>query len=88
MQTGTVIAAIAVEDFLVTAYTQEAMEDFQNAMKPKYNIKRLERPRRYLGWKLHHHPDGSIALSQRLLIDKTMEEANMLNASGKRTPYL
>lgn len=87
MQTGTVFVSIAVDDFLVTDSTPEAIDDFFNAMKTEYNIKRLAERRRYLRWHIHYHTDGSIALSQRLLIDKKLEEANMLYANGKRTPY-
>lgn len=87
MKTGTVISMITVEDFLVTASTKEEMDYFHNEMKTKYNIKRLGRPTRYLGGHFHHHPDGRIALRKRLLIDKTLEEANMLQANGKSTPY-
>lgn len=87
MPSGDVIAAIAIDDFLVTAQNNRAMDEFYNVMKTRYNIKRLGRPRRYLGWHCHYKKDGSIALSQRLLIDQTLQHANMINANGKSTPF-
>lgn len=54
MPAGAVIAAIAVEDLLVATETSEALEHFAAALKTKYNIKRLGRPHRYLGWHFHY----------------------------------
>lgn len=48
MPSGTIIAAMAIEDFLVTAQKPQAMEEFYAIMKKKYDIKRLGRPERYL----------------------------------------
>lgn len=59
-----------MDDFLSTASTKEAMNNFYEAISKKYEIKRLCRPRRFLGSHFHYGEDGSIALSQRLLIDK------------------
>lgn len=49
MPPGTVIEAIAVDEFLVTAQTKAAMDEFYTKMQQKYDIKRLVRPTRYLG---------------------------------------
>lgn len=64
------------------------MDDFHQFMSTKYDIKRLGRPSRYLGWHFHYHGDGTIALIQRLLIDKTLTDERMLHINGKHTPYL
>lgn len=82
-----VIAAIAVDDFLVAAQTPATMDEFDEALKMKYNIKRLGKPRRYLGWHFNYGKDGSIALNQRLLIDQTLTHAGFMDANGKLTPY-
>lgn len=87
MPAGSVIAAIAVDDFLVTAETNEAMDQFTQALKVKYDIKRLGRPQRYLARHCHYEEDGSVALSQRLLIDQALTHAGILDANGKMTPY-
>lgn len=87
MQAGTVIAAVAIDDFIVAAENTKAMDQFYAAMKERYDIKRLGRPGRYLGWHCHYTADGRVALSQRLLIDKTLKGAGMLNCNGKRTPF-
>lgn len=87
MEEGVLIMAVAVDDFLVTASNAKVMDEFYHVMKAKYDIKRLGRPRRYLGWHFHYAEDGSIALSQRGLIDKTLQDADMLMANGKHTPY-
>lgn len=86
LKTGIVIMAIAVDDFLVTALTTTAMDAFHNTMFTKYKIKRLGRPRRYLGMHFHYDTDGSIAISQRLNIDKTLNDVGMVVANGKHTP--
>lgn len=51
---GSVIAAVAIDDFLVASENIEAMNEFYNKMSTKYNIKRLGRPTRYLGWHFHY----------------------------------
>lgn len=87
MPAGTVIDEVAVNYFLVTAENAEEMEEFTAALKMKYDIKRLGRPKRYLGWHCHYEPNGSIALSQRLLIDQALNHAGMLDSNVKMTPY-
>lgn len=79
MQSGTVVAAIAVDDFLVAVEMPEAMDAFDKALRAKYKIKRLGRPQRYLGWHFHYQDDGSVELSQRLLIDQTLNDAGLIN---------
>lgn len=39
MPSGTVISAVAVEDFLFAAETTKATEEFEAALKTKYDIK-------------------------------------------------
>lgn len=88
MYEGKVIMAIAAEDFLGTASTPEAMDVFYIAMTTKCNNKRLGRQRRYVGWNLDYYDKGWIAWSQPPLIDKTVQDGDMLTASGRNTPYL
>lgn len=40
--------AIAVDDFLATASSKEAMTEFHDIMRTRYKIKRLGKPKRYL----------------------------------------
>lgn len=87
VSTGTIIMAIAVDDFLATASSPKAMDKFHNIMSTRYKIKRLGRPRRYLGCHFHYKLNGTIALSQLVHIDKTLNDAGMLRANGKHTPY-
>lgn len=87
MPSGGVIAAVAIDDFLVAAENHKEMNDFYDMMRTKYNIKRLGMPTRYLGWHFHYAANGSIALIQRLLVYKTLQEADMLNTHRKSTPY-
>ena len=84
---GTMLIALAVDEFLVAAETDEAMDHFHSWLTAKYNVERLRRPRTYLGWHFNYHPDGSIALLQKLLIDKTLADTGLTNANGKSTPY-
>lgn len=42
MLLGTVVAAIAVDDFLVAAERPRAMDEFEKALKAKYNINSWE----------------------------------------------
>lgn len=87
LASGTVVVAVTVDDFLATASTMEAMNEFYKIMTSKYNIKRLGTPKRYLGWHFHHGPAGSIAISKRLLIDETLQDGNRVNANGKHSQY-
>lgn len=87
MKSGTIVDAIAIDDFLFAAETKEAMDEFFQTMKERYDIKLLGRPTRYLGCHCHYEQDGSMALSQRLLIDKTLKHAGMLNCNGRHMPY-
>lgn len=88
MPSGMVIAAFAMDEFLVTAEKLTTRNEFYNIMSTKYDIKRLGKPKRYLGWHFHHAEDGSIALSQRLLMYKTLQDAGLLDVNGKATTYL
>lgn len=63
------------------------MEEFADIMNRRYDIKRLGRPKRYLGCNCHYHEDSSMALSQRIHIDKALQDAEMLDANGKHTPF-
>lgn len=63
MPSGTVIAAIAVDYFLITAETTKAMDEFAEALTTKYKIKRLGEHSRYPGWHFRYTRDGSVALS-------------------------
>lgn len=87
MPSGAITAAIAIEDFLVTAQAPKAMDEFYNVTKANYGIKRLGRPSRYLGWHCHYHDDVSMALNQRLEVDKTLDHSNMIGCNGKHTPF-
>lgn len=84
---GTVIAPIAFDDFLATSSTTASMDDFHRLILNKYDIKRLGEPKRFLGWFFHHKKDGTIALNQWLLIDKTLSDANMVHFNRNATPY-
>lgn len=87
VQGAELIMAVAVDDFLAAASIMKAIDDFYDVVKTKFDIKLLGRPRRYLGRHFHYHKDGNIALSQRLLIDKTLKDGDMIHANGKYTPY-
>lgn len=50
MLSGAVIAAIPVDNFLVAEETPSGMDEFVCALRTKYEIKRLGKPHRYLGW--------------------------------------
>lgn len=63
------------------------MNEFYDAMKQKYDVKRLGRPKRYLLWHCHYYKDGSMELSQRLEVDKTLQHATMLGCNGNHTPF-
>lgn len=63
--------AVAVDNFLATSSTLKSMDELYDLIKTKYNIKTLERPKRYLRWHFHYK-DGGIALSQNFLIDNTL----------------
>lgn len=84
---GTIIMAVAVDDFLVTASTPESMNKFEDINKAKYKIKRLGKPKRYLSWHIHYNEYGDKALSQRILIDKTLNDAILIIVNRKGTPY-
>lgn len=86
MESGPIVVAVTVDDLLGTAPNKAAMKEFHTKMAQKYNIKRLGRPSRYLGWHFHY-TDNGIELSQRLMIDKTLHDADMINDNGKHTPY-
>lgn len=73
-KSGTIIAAIAVDDFLAAASTKAAMDEFYHFLNARYAVKRLGRPARYLGWYFHYSENGDVKLSQRLLIDQTLAE--------------
>lgn len=63
------------------------MDEFYRVMQTKYDTKRLGMPQRYLGWHIHNASDGIIALIQRLLIDQKLQDAGLLDANVKSTPY-
>lgn len=81
------MAAIAIDDFLVAAENQTAMDEFYNTMQKRYDIKRLGWPNRYLGWLCHYDGNGGVSLCQILLTDKTLKEACLIHCNGKNTPY-
>lgn len=58
MPSGTIIAAVAIDDFIVAAETEAAMNEFYEAMKERYDIKRLGKPSRYLRWHCHYCDNG------------------------------
>lgn len=84
--TGTAISAISVDDFLATASTKESMDELYKIMKAKYDIKLFGRPKRFLGRYFRYSADGTFALSQRLLIDQTIADANMVHVNGNSSP--
>lgn len=86
-KSGILIAAIALDNFLVTASTTKAIYDFQNVMKRKYQIKRLGKPKRFLGWYFQYNNDGAVSITQELLSDKTRADVGMLHVNGTRKPY-
>lgn len=86
-RTATVITEIAVYDFLSTSSENEAMDEFHSIMKVNYDIYLLGRPKRFLGWYFHHQTDVTIALSQGLIINKTLVYSNILHVNGKGSPY-
>lgn len=78
MPSVTVIASIDIYDFLVTAQTPKAMDEFCSVMKNSYDIKKIGSIARHLGWHCHFYGDCTIALSQRLEVDKKVSHANMV----------
>lgn len=60
-KSGSVIMAVAVDDFPATASTMEAMDELYSVLKEKYKAKRLGRPKQYLGWNFHYEK-GEVAL--------------------------
>lgn len=87
MPCGTIITAIAIDDVLVTAQTPKTMDDFYTVMKKKYDINRLSMQSTYLGCHSHYYDDGTIALSQRLEVDKTLTHADIIRCNGIHTPF-
>lgn len=57
-------------------------------MNARYSVKRLVRPKRYLGWFFHYMGNGDVGLSQSLLIEQTLDAAGMTKCQAKKTPYV
>lgn len=85
---GTIAMAITVDDFLVVASTKELVDTFYTQMSTKYSLKRLGKPRDYLGWNIEFADDGAITISQPALAKVTIENANMAFCNGCKTPYI
>lgn len=52
----------------------------------KHKIKNVVRPGQYLVWHFHYSRAGIIAISERLLIEKKLNDENRIPASGTYTP--
>lgn len=81
---GTMIIAVAVDDLLVKGSSRKAIDEFHKFMGARCRIKRLVRPTRYLGWYFICKQHGSIKLSKRLIVDKALADAGMINISIER----
>lgn len=51
--------AVAIDNFLATESSQQAMGDLYDSMATRYKIELLGRARRYLGWHFHYNNNGS-----------------------------
>lgn len=84
---GTVIMAIAVDDFLAAESTQCAMDGLFTFLNARCQFKRLGRTKRYIGWHFHYTTNGEICFSQKLFIKKTLAGAGMDKVHARNTPY-
>lgn len=63
------------------------MDDFYNFLNPRYHVKRLGRPVRYLGLLVSYLDTGDIAITETLVVEETLDHAGILHCNSKRTPY-
>lgn len=70
-------AAITVEDFLVVGTTPQFVDAFKTHLGKKYNVKRLRKSTRYLGWRITADADGTILLCQPELAHAVVRVAGM-----------
>ena len=85
--TSFILIALCTDDFLVVATDEHLITALFTKLRKKYNVKRLGEPSQYLGWKIGHHNDGSVKISQPKYIDSILDRLRMTYANGVKTPY-
>lgn len=84
---GPVLVAITVDDFLVTAPHTEQIAEFHKVLVQKYKVKRMGKPREFLGWSVSYGKDGEINIAQPALAQATLANASMSECNPRQTPY-
>lgn len=85
--TGTTVAAVTIDDFLLVSQTAELISQYIYILKRNYTVTELSRPAVYLGWTITTAEDVSIHAAQPNLIAKTLVRGSLTD-TNKRQSYL
>lgn len=85
--TGIVVTAIHVNDFLLIASTNAASDEFIGQLGVRYKISNLGEPKFCIGIKIERdHESRSVYLSQNALIDRIISDFRQVDCTPKPTP--
>lgn len=82
------LVALSSDDHIVTATNQRNLDAYYNLLSQTYETKRLGRPSKYLGWNFSYSSNGSIGISQPLLVAKLIDTMGMDGVKPSSTPYI
>lgn len=83
---GRILIATTVEEFLVTAPTNEDIDTFKHTFATKYRITDLGQPSKFIGWTVKRHATGPIHISEPELIAKALTKAGLADCNPRSTP--
>lgn len=82
-----ILISVTVDDLLVIAFAKYLIDQFLRTLDVKYNMKRLGRPDRFLGWNVTYPADCSIIVNQPALVHATIVNYNIQCDNGRHTTY-
>ena len=81
-----IIVCLNIDDFLVAANHWKLIHELFNALKQKYNIKRLGFPTKYLGWTITRAINGDIRITQPEYVSTVLDTLGLAGANPRSTP--
>lgn len=83
---GTTIAAIANDDFLVTATSDAHIDELFSGLRSKYDIIDLGTPECFLNWNVTKNTQGEYHISQATAKQGILHRMGYVDCHGKHTP--
>lgn len=86
IESGQITVSVTVDDFVITAPTDDDIDSFIEVLKLKYEVKDLGDQSMYLGWTVKKAGPHQTHISQPILIDKLLSKHGYTMTHRRKTP--